>query len=235
MTSLTLLDLPGEIRNQIYHELLVLPWLSTSKSLHDYIIYPEILQICRKIHEEAKQILYGCNTFLAHPNLLSSMPRLRQRFSTFGHAHLISMIRRYHISVRLDCDPNFSAKKAQEAFTGVEELTLEVFQAQFWSSDYKVLKLFEGIRGVKKARIYGSVQAFPDYVYWLERAMMATESNYVENFGEVGALNVRLYDMWIVSANLASNENNWAYDFAAWWSMNLSWMSSRQPNFRLIP
>ena len=85
------------------------------------------------------------------------------------------MIRRYHIRVRLDCDPNFSAKKAQEAFTGAEELTVEVFQAQFGGSEYQVLKLFEGIRGVRRAKIYGSVSAFPDYVDWLESAMMEPE------------------------------------------------------------
>lgn len=221
MTSPTLLDLPGEIRNQIYHQLLILPSLSTPKGLNDHLIYPEILQTCRKIYEEAKQILYGCNTFIAHPNLLTDMPRLRKCFSTFSYPSLISMIRRYHIGVRLDCDPNFSAKKAQEAFTGVEELTLEVFQAQFGSSDYKVLKLFEGIRGVQKARIYGSVQAFPDYVDWLERAIMTTEGNSVERFGEVDTFNVRSYDIWIVSGNLALIENSRADDLAAWWSVKI--------------
>ena len=183
MASTTLLDLPGEIRNQIYHQLLILPPLSTPNPPP---IYPEILQTCRKIHEESKHILYGYNTFIAHANLLSDMPRLRKCFPTFSYPNLISMIRRYHISVRLDCDPNFSAEKAKEAFTGVEELTIEVFQAQFESSDYKVLKLFEDIRDVKKARIYGSVQAFPDYVDWLKRAIMTAEGSPVQNFGESG-------------------------------------------------
>ncbi|KAJ5050496.1 uncharacterized protein L3040_002375 [Drepanopeziza brunnea f. sp. 'multigermtubi'] len=90
------------------------------------------------------------------------MPRLRLYYDTISKASLISLIRRFHIRVRLDCDPNFSAKKATESFTGMEELTIEVFQAQFGGSDYEVLTLFEDIRGVKRARVYGSVRAFPD-------------------------------------------------------------------------
>jgi hypothetical protein len=202
MANLTFLDLPGEIRNQIYHQLIVLPSLSVPKPLNDHPIYPEILHTCRKIHEEARQILYGCNTFIAHPNLLAGLPRLRKCFDTISRPSLISMIRRYYIRVRLDCDPNFSAKKAQEAFTGVEELTLDVFQAQFGSSDYKVLKLFEGIRAVNKARIYGSITGFPEYANWLEGAMMSLEGNSVPGFGEEGTNNVRTYDIWTVSGRL---------------------------------
>ena len=132
------------------------------------------------------------------------MPRLRKSFKTFSSQNLISLISRYYIRVRLDCDPNFSAKKAQEAFTGVEELTVEVFQAQFGSSENQVLKLFEGVRGVKKAKIYGSVTAFPDYVDWLQRSMMAEEGTSVRKFGEEETMNMRSYDVWIVSVNLTS-------------------------------
>ena len=77
------------------------------------------------------------------------------------------MIHRYHIRIRLDCDPNFSAKAAKESFDGMDELTIEAFQAQYGSSDHGVLELFEGIRGVKQAKVYGSVTAFPEYVRWL--------------------------------------------------------------------
>lgn len=63
--------------------------------------------------------------------------------------------------------------KVQNAFTGVEELTIEVFQAQLGGSDYSVLRRFEGVRGVKRARIYGSIYAFPEYAKWLQNAMMS--------------------------------------------------------------
>lgn len=182
MAPLSFLDLPGEIRNQIYKELLLILPISTPRILGDPPIYPQIIAVCRKVHEEAMQIIYGCNTFLAHPNLLTDLPRLRLYYDTIRDKHLIDQISRYHIRVRLDCDPRFSAMKAQKAFTGCEELTIEVFQAQFGGSNYSVLMRFDGIRGVKKARIYGSVYAFPEYTKWLEDAMMSPLGNTVELF-----------------------------------------------------
>lgn len=88
--------------------------------------------------------------------------------------------------MRLDCDPNFSVEKATDAFSGVEELTLEVCQAQYGSSDHKVLRLFEGIRGVKKARVYGSTTEFPEYAQWLESSMRAPEGEEVLAFDKEG-------------------------------------------------
>jgi hypothetical protein len=113
------------------------------------------------------------------------------------------MIRRYHICIRLDCDPNFSTEKTTKAFTGVEELTVEVFQAQYGSSDYKVLKLFEGVRGVKRVNIYGSVTLFPEYVEWLKTAMMAPKDGTVGEFEKEkpAATDGKSYDIWIVSRN----------------------------------
>lgn len=182
MASMTFLDLPGEIRNQIYHHLLTIPTLSTPRLLGDRPLHPNLLTTSRQIYLEAKQILYGCNTFLAHPALLTDMPRLRLYYDTITSAALISHIRCYHIRLRLDNDPNFSAEKARRAFSGVEELTIEVFQAQFGSSDQKALRLFEGVRGVGRARIYGSVVAFREYVEWLQTSMMALEDRKVVNF-----------------------------------------------------
>jgi hypothetical protein len=203
MASLTFLDLPGEIRNQIYRRLLIVPPLSTSRLLSNPPIYPQILSVCRKVHEEARQILYSCNTFLAHTDLLSGLPRLRLCYDTISSPTLIPLIQRYHIRVRLDCDPNFSLEKATNAFSGVEELTIEVFQAQFGSSDYKVLRLFEGVRGVKRARVYGSVTAFPEYVAWLEAPIVTPEEGVVKAFetGRAVIGQVRTYDIWTVSGN----------------------------------
>jgi hypothetical protein len=92
MTTLTFLDLPGEIRNQIYRQLLIVPPLSVPRLLGDPPIYPQILAVCRKVHNEAKQILYGCNTFLAHPNLLFGLPRLSLYYDTISSPTLISLI-----------------------------------------------------------------------------------------------------------------------------------------------
>ncbi|KAF7872035.1 uncharacterized protein EAF02_009140 [Botrytis sinoallii] len=173
MTPLTFLDLPGEIRNHIYQLLLIIPSISIPRRLgSDPHIYPQILSVCRRVHDEAEQILYGSNVFIAHPNLLTGLPRLRWKYDTISSSRLISNIKKYYIIVRLDCDPNFSAKKAEEAFSEVDELTIRVEQSTFRGSDYKVLRLFEGVRGVKRVRIYGSVTGFPAYVEWLQGVMM---------------------------------------------------------------
>jgi hypothetical protein len=113
------------------------------------------------------------------------------------------MITRYHIRIRLDNDPNFISTKATEAFTGVEELTIEVFQAQYGGSDYRTLRLFEGIRGVKKARVYGSTTAFPEYVEWLQDSLMAPIGAEVEVFDKdkIPARQVGTYDLWTVSGD----------------------------------
>jgi len=78
-----------------------------------------------------------------------------------------------------------------------------VFQAQFGSSDNKVLRLFEGVRGVKRARVYGSVQAFPEYVQFLENAVTSPVGSVVGDFDkEVWGAHVRgneNYDIWTVS------------------------------------
>ena len=59
--------------------------------------------------------------------------------------------------MRLDTDPRFTAMQVEESFTGVEELDIEVFQSMYASCDFNVLKLFEGVRGVSRAMVRGSV------------------------------------------------------------------------------
>jgi hypothetical protein len=201
MAQLGFLDIPGEIRNQIYTLLLTLPSLSTKRQLGDPPIYPALLSTCQKVHSEGREILYGNNTFLAHHNLLSGLPRLRLYYCTISSPSLISMIRRYHIRVRLDCNPNFSAEKAAAAFSCMEELTIEVSQAQFGSSDHGVLKLFEGVRGVQRARVYGSVTNFPEYVAWLEEGMMSEQGKDRVDFGSTPDADtaVRPYNIWTVN------------------------------------
>lgn len=78
--------------------------------------------------------------------------------------------------MRLECDARFTLKACTDAFTGAEELTVEVFRSQFRGSgnSNKVLKLFEGIRGVRKARIFGhGIEEWPEYIRLLEMSMMS--------------------------------------------------------------
>ncbi len=199
MSDNMLLRLPGEIRNQIYGLLLVAPPPCTHRPLGSTPqIYPQILSVCRQIHHEATDVLYGKNTFIAHYSLLSSLPQLRRWQHPITSIALIAMIRRYHIYVRLDCDARFTVEAARDAFSGMEELTVEVFQSQFGSSDYTVLRLFEEIRAVKRARVFGSVSAFPEYTFWLENAMMSPKGMNIVDYGQKDA--ERFKDLWTVSA-----------------------------------
>lgn len=206
MPALTFLDLPGEIRNQIYILLLILPPpsltdpLSTTASVH-----PSILQSCRQVHKEAKEVFYGSNVFMAHSKLLSGLPRLRPYYPPITTGSLISLVRRWHIRVRLDCDPFFSAEQAKAAFDDAEELIIEVLQTQFGSSDYGVLKRFEEVRGIKKARVYGSIASFPVYANWLRSLLMSAHSDLVEKYdaGELETITGR--DLWVVSDHRISH------------------------------
>jgi len=197
MSNNVLLRLPGEIRNQIYGLLLIAPPPDTPRPLgSNPKIHPRILSVCHQIYREASDVLYGKNTFIAHYSLLSSLPQLRRWHHPITSATLIAMIKRYHIYVRLDCDPGFTVETVRDAFTSIEELTVEVFQSQFGSSDHTVLRLFEEIRGVKRARVLGSITAFPEYISWLENAMMSPKGTGVVEYVENGAEVVR--DLWTV-------------------------------------
>ncbi len=71
------------------------------------------------------------------------------------------------------------------AFSGVEELEVEVFQASYGTSDFSVLELFQGIRGVGRARVFGRVTR--GFATWLERCMESPVGDEVKGFGEVWA------------------------------------------------
>jgi hypothetical protein len=81
----------------------------------------------------------------------------------------------------------------------MEELTIEVIQAQYGSNDYENLKLFEGVRSIGTVRIFGSVTSFRGYVHWLQSTMMAQPDEMVVPFGEAESTVVCKHDLWIVS------------------------------------
>jgi hypothetical protein len=191
--------LPGEIRNQIYTHLLVIPYnIFAFYPGNSRVVHPQILTVCRQVHAEARQILYGSNTFIADLALLTPLPQLTIRYRKIYSSCLISLIRRYHIRVRLDCDPNYTYDVARESFSGLESLTIEIWQAQFGSSDHEVLRLFEGVRNVKNLQIIGSISRFPDYIEWLHKRITSDEGSAVDIFDG----DPKKDDVWAVSYRL---------------------------------
>lgn len=201
MSTSNFLGLPGEIRNQIYELLLVIPIHPSVKQDRSSTsgIHPQIMAASRQTHREASAILYGCNTFISNESLLTSMPRLRAWHMPVTAPQYVKMITRYHMHVRLDCDARFKAEAATTAFSGLDELTVAVWQAQYGSSGYEVLRLLEGVRRVKKATVSGSVTSFPVYKTWLEVVMMSADGVDLPEPAMDENVNVRPYDLWTVS------------------------------------
>ena len=75
--------------------------------------------------------------------------------------------------MRLECDAHFSAEEAETAFNGKDALTIQVYASQFRGSGGDVLRLFEGVRGVRTVDIYGVISNWPKYVKSLREAMMS--------------------------------------------------------------
>ncbi|KAK1971285.1 hypothetical protein LY78DRAFT_651954 [Colletotrichum sublineola] len=166
------LDLPLEIRLDIYTHLLLHPPIDKLNTARSGIrLHPAILSASRQTHAEGTAILYSKNMFLAHATLLASFPRLRPWYPPIRERSVLPHIRRFHIRVRLDCDPAFDARAAAAAFSGVEELVIEVWQAMFQGADHAALRVFEGVRGVRDVNVYGSITEFEWYVRWLEGVM----------------------------------------------------------------
>ena len=117
-------------------------------------------------------------------------------------ARVIALIRRFHLRVRLDCDPNYGSEALVRAFSGLDVLEVEVFQASYGNSDFHVLELFAGIRGVKKASVFGSVAR--DFASWLEGCMERAVEDDLQATGswEFGTLGLpdkvwTEYDVWV--------------------------------------
>ncbi|KAJ4400977.1 hypothetical protein N0V82_010891, partial [Gnomoniopsis sp. IMI 355080] len=94
----------------------------------------------------------------------------------------VRLIRRWYLKARLDCGPFWTAERVAEAFTGVDELTVEVWQSMYGEGGGKVLRLFRGVRGVKRVKIWGSTTGLERYVRWLEGVMGSPEGTEVEPF-----------------------------------------------------
>ncbi|KAI7587732.1 hypothetical protein KC316_g4874 [Hortaea werneckii] len=209
-----LFSLPPELRNDIWRYLLIHTPSTPSSSLnaidrkephrrssprfgprHPPHICANILRTCKQANTEATPILYGENTFNAHPSLLATLPSfllstlpVRVTLPPITHPRVARLIRKFSLHVRLDTDPRFTSVQAEESFNGVEELEIEVFQAMYGSCDFSVLALFEGVRGVGRAVVRGSV-GDGRYAGWLAESMMCPPGGErLLGFGEEGII-----------------------------------------------
>ncbi|CEJ81227.1 hypothetical protein VHEMI01369 [[Torrubiella] hemipterigena] len=213
----TLLNLPLELRLDIYALLLILPPISKEDDFHfrnctraqqmpptppssppnqyqlngfavpqSYNgpprVHAAVLGVCRQVHREALPILYAQNTFVAHPSLLSSFPRLRSWYPPVRESSMHKHIRRWYLQVRLDCDVPFTATKASLAFDGAAALEIDLVQSVFLGVGYSNLRVLEQIRGVKRVKVGGSTTGFEKYIGWLEDKMVQDEDE--EDDGE---------------------------------------------------
>ncbi|KAF2485942.1 hypothetical protein BDY17DRAFT_67774 [Neohortaea acidophila] len=208
-----LLALPPEIRNQIWHDVLVQN-LHPRLPLHHFPAVEasvrgptrfcaRILRTCRQIHAETTPILYGENVFWAHPTLLATMPKFlliaRPNRVTLPspivEPRVRKLIKRYFIFVRLDIDPRYSKTQVEESFNGVEALHIEVFQAMYGSCDFAVLKLFEGVRGVGKVTLEGSL-GDRRYAEWLAQTMELPMGEEARPFSEEYVGGMKEWSAW---------------------------------------
>lgn len=170
--------LPAELRNQIYEELLC---ANTPTKLSDLKTalrvptpaptYPAILSTCKRIHQEARHLLYTTHVFHAHPSLLTALPHLMVSSKPVLYPTVLPRIKRWQLTLRLDTDPRFTAQQATAAFSDADFFELKVWQSMFDGCNAAVLKLFTGVRGVKCCRVTGSVDE--GLARWLEEKMMS--------------------------------------------------------------
>lgn len=208
-----LLRLPAELRTIIWQYLLVQCIESSPLPAHLFPGAPEsarrrtrfcanVLRTCKHIHREGTPILYGENLFLAHPSLLTALPALlllkspnRVALPPVLSPRVAAFIRRYFLHVRLDVDPRCSARQVAESFSGVDELEVEVFQAMYGSCDFGNLRPFEGVRGVRRAVVQGSV-GDGRYARWLARTMELPPGSEPAPFSEEYIGGNMAWDAW---------------------------------------
>lgn len=212
--SSRLLSLPPELRNAIWSLVLLhdieqerarglrSPTADRALQKQRERVCANVLRTCKQANKEGTPILYGDNTFAAHSSLLAALPALLLRAAPtrlappVKHRRVADMIRRYYIHVRLDTDPRFTRLQADESFTGVEELEIEVFQSMYGSCDFSVLQLFEGVRGVGKATVHGSV-GDGKYAEYLARRMMSPIGTDVPVYSEEYIGGSKVWHAWV--------------------------------------
>ena len=181
--SPSLLTLPYELRLEIYSYLLEAPSRPGSNKkaaaaagtpwprLHAYAL----LRTCGQLYAECTAYLLTRNEFTAHRSLLAGFPRLLGADAApVTSAAQTRAVRRLRVPVRLDAGVSgYDAAEAARQLSGRAEVVLVAERASWRAAGPDNLALFEKVRGVRTARVVGSIGGFEDYARWLEKAMMA--------------------------------------------------------------
>lgn len=171
------LELPGEIRNQILRLLLTHRTPILTRNAHQLSppkptsmnLSPNVLLACKRTYAEGLPILYSENTFQAHPSYLASVLFALDPARTVTSVLCLNLIRRFHVRVRLDCDTFYKKEDVRRVFDGADVLEVEVFRSSWGVGGYEALEGYRDVRGVRKARVHGSLPALT--ARWLEACM----------------------------------------------------------------
>ncbi|EOO02948.1 hypothetical protein UCRPA7_1545 [Phaeoacremonium minimum UCRPA7] len=184
-----LLDLPVEIRLEIYSYLLVTQDYDKLRPVPGgprLSLGTPLLRTCKQINAEATPVLYGSNLLLADMRRLTKQARLRLRSRPFSDPKMLAMVRRWWLTVPLDVEePFYEPEDAGAAFANVDELVLE-FMSSFAGNGAAwrraALRPFEAVRGVKTVRIVGCPAELEVYADWLKRSMMSRQGSEMQPY-----------------------------------------------------
>ncbi|KAK4242539.1 hypothetical protein C8A03DRAFT_40189 [Achaetomium macrosporum] len=155
-------------------------------------IHTQILLVNHQTNREATPLLYTLNTFTAHPTLLTAAPTLRHHAvyrwpstKPIRNSKWTKLIRKWHLRVRVDsaAPPPWDRGQVAAAFSHAEELTLDLWSGTLSvgmesvgaGGGADVLRLFEGVRGVRRVRIAGMVAGLEGHAKCLTGKMMSME------------------------------------------------------------
>lgn len=183
------LELPGEIRNQILRLLLTHKTPIVTRNAFELSppkptpmdLSPNILLASKRTHAEGLAILYGENIFQAHPSYLASILFALDPARTVNSSACLGLIRRFHVRVRLDCDTFYKKEDVRRVFDGADVLEVEVFRSSWGIGGYEALEGYRDVRGVRKARVRGSLPALT--ARWLEACMEGDGGEVMEGWG----------------------------------------------------